>query len=91
MNSHAQSSQILQFHPSLEGPQRRKLLKALIRLAQPNYMVPNVYRLRDIEIGDIDFQSSGIDIFRGIYRRRVVCLKKCRAFKPADRDEMAQV
>lgn len=66
-------------------------MKALLRLTQRNRMLPEVYRIRDVGIGEVAYQSSGVDVYRGTHRGRVVCLKKYRSFNEVTQGETTEV
>ncbi|RXW24302.1 hypothetical protein EST38_g1565 [Candolleomyces aberdarensis] len=75
---------ILEFlcvHPSLEGLLKRKFMQALLRLSKRAKLFPESFSLTGVEIGEVVIQTPSIDIFRGLYGGREVCLKKYRVLR----------
>ena len=68
-------------------------MQALIRLAKRTKMLPRSYLLEGVSIGEVMFQTSSVDIHRGVYGERQVCLKKYRGCtqsrsQPADSQDL---
>ncbi|KAF5342346.1 hypothetical protein D9611_001604 [Ephemerocybe angulata] len=80
---------MLDYHPSLEGSQRRKILQALLRLAKRSKLMPTDFFLGAVQIGEVFFQTPNVDVFRGLHHGRDVCLKRYRNHNQASRDDMA--
>ncbi|KAF6757210.1 kinase-like domain-containing protein [Ephemerocybe angulata] len=80
---------MLDYHPSLEGSQRRKILQALLRLAKRSKLMPTDFFLGAVQIGEVFFQTPNVDVFRGLHQGRDVCLKRYRNHNHASRDDMA--
>ena len=55
------------------------MLKAILKLSKVAGLLPTSYRLPEIGVSRRIFEGPCVDIYRGVFHGRVVCLKKYRS------------
>jgi hypothetical protein len=70
------SLELICVHPSVDGDKKREFMQVLLQLSKCAKVIPRSFNLAGVEMGEVMIETGSVDILRGFYGGRKVCLKK---------------